>query len=157
LVNKFIGVRPVRAGPLRYFFYMIRLHEDKSVSIFLFIIIVLFGFIPFLAWFTGRYSAFCYKKMVGDRLEAADEILHTGRVPGSWRLQQLEKIAASGGGVGKIADGLLERWYMGRLRNLVRYVAKTTLINGERRAECVRELRRTEKAWAEIPPWTEEA
>jgi hypothetical protein len=105
-------------------------------------------FIPFLAWFTQKYSDFCYKILVSDKLETAEKIINTGEVPREWRFLALAKTAASStGDLGKLIARALKKRYTWKLRRLIRYVRGSSVLSGDSKTSCLEELHEVLEAW----------
>jgi hypothetical protein len=105
-------------------------------------------FIPFLAWFTQKYSDICYKILVSDKLETVEKIIDSGEVPRGWRFRALAKIAAAqDSGAGKFFERALKKRYTRKLRSLIRYVKGSSVLSGNSKTSCLEELYGVLETW----------
>jgi hypothetical protein len=110
-------------------------------------VLILAGFIPFLAWFTQKYTEVWYKVLVADKLGAAEKIANSGVVPEEWRMRPLIQLAALPGCFGKALEGLLKRNYIRKLKTLIRQVGVSSVIKGDIKADCLEELKDVLVMW----------
>jgi hypothetical protein len=113
-------------------------------------ILVLAGFIPFLAWFTQKYTEVWYKVLVSDRLETAEKIANSGAVPEKWRSRGLIKLAAAPGFFGKGAAVFLKKKYIRKLKALIRHVRMSSVLKGDNKTNCLEELREVLEIWEKV-------
>jgi hypothetical protein len=110
-------------------------------------VLILTGFIPFLAWFTQKYSELWYKVLVADKLGAAEKIAGSGAVPEEWRFRPLIQFTAVTGGFGRTLARLLKKNYIRKLRTLIRRVRGSSVIKGDTKAACIEELNEVLAVW----------
>jgi hypothetical protein len=110
-------------------------------------VLILAGFIPFLAWFTQKYSELWYKVLVADKLGAAEKIAGSGAVPEEWRFRPLIQLTALSGGFGKALARLLKRHYIRKLKTLIRRVMVSSVLKGDTKTDCLEELNEVLVLW----------
>jgi hypothetical protein len=112
-------------------------------------VLILAGFIPFLAWFTQKYAELWYKILVTGRLGIAEKIAGSGAVPEEWRSRPLLQFTGRSGGFGKTLAGLLKKNYVRKLKALIRRVSASSVLKGDNKAECLEELKKVLVLWEE--------
>jgi hypothetical protein len=110
-------------------------------------VLILAGFIPFLAWFTQKYSELWYKVLVADKLGAAETIANSGAVPEEWRFRPLIGFTARTGGFGKTLARLLKKNYIRKLKALIRQVRASSVLKDDTKTACLEELKEVLVLW----------
>lgn len=110
--------------------------------------LVMFGCIALLALFTKAYAAFCYKVLVSDKLEIINSLMDTSEVPRKWRLRALERASAKNPAKGAaLLAALLKRWYIFRLKRMMSYIKRSSLINKQDKQDFLLALREIQAEW----------
>ncbi len=110
--------------------------------------LIMFVFIGLFALFTRAYAAFCYKVLVSDKLEVINHLMDTSEVPRRWRLGLLEQ--ASRKRPSRFADlisAFLRRWYVFRLRSIMRYVKRSSLVKSQDKSDFLLALDEIQAEW----------
>ena len=85
--------------------------------------------IAILALTMNQYAAFWYKTLVADPFETINMIMDSEEVPGRWRIRFLEALAQDQSSFwGRASRGLLAKWYLFRLDQVVVSIRHSSLI-----------------------------
>jgi hypothetical protein len=103
-----------------------------------------------LALFTKLYAAFWYKILVSDKLEVVNILMTTEDVPPKWRLKIIEKIARrnKASSFCKFISAVLKRWYILRLKRMLFYIRRSSLIKGQDKKDYISAFQEMQKDWA---------
>lgn len=121
----------------------------NPLLILLLFIILLFLAMVFGVWFMG----FFIKKFIGEKHTHMEEIISTGKVPYTWSKKfddKINKLKVRGGNQGEVTN-IVQRAhknYLKRLKNLVKYIEKTRLVEDEDTREAIlADLHRVRSRW----------
>lgn len=108
--------------------------------------------IAILALTMNQYAAFWYKTLVADPFETINLIMDSEEVPAKWRVRFLEARAQDRSSFwGRASRGLLARWYLFRLDQVVVSIRHSSLIKPADKKDYLAAFAEIRAAWKSSP------